>query len=186
MNPSLLTVLFLPALLSSAVRAASKCAIASSANDTRVTPFCNKLYTTPISIGSSMRSISGSSFGVNELITLDESAKNTYNKMLRVLATFDCSKPYSYNTCDQCREYYKTWICLMTMPTCIDETSDTGKSISNNMDDYVTMKPCLTSCNKVLRACPYNLKFSCPEEASLFPHDYSTNTSTCDSGIVQN
>ena len=106
----------------------------------------------------------------------DALAARDYASMIRVLSTFDCSQKYSYYTCDQCRAYYKRWICLMRLPRCTTrpgEDQDAGEVDS----------PCLESCTNVLRACPYNIDFSCPSGDSLFGHDYSTEAETCDSGI---
>ena len=179
--------LLLLALLSP-LRLAAKCVVASLPHPSLVTPFCQQSYHKPISIDSSTNH---NKFDPNALLALDQAAQATYNRMLGVLAAFDCNRPYSYHTCDECRAHYKTWICLMTMPNCIEpvETTEVGGDGSTNstgMKDYVPRKPCLKACNNVLRACPYNLKFSCPQENSLFPHDYSTDTAKCDAGPSNN
>ena len=107
----------------------------------------------------------------------DARAARDFAKMLRVLSTFDCSQPYSYFTCDQCRAAYKRWICLMRLPRCTVGAGESADSIK------AADPPCLDACTDVLRACPYNIDFSCPSAQSLFGHDYSTDTSKCDSGI---
>ena len=137
------------------------------------TPFCQQPYINPpIWIEGN-----ATFTNVEKMNALDTKAQSIYNKMLLVLKAYDCSQTYSYHTCDQCRDYYKTWICLMTMPTCTSTTTATSS-------DVVRKRPCLDSCNHVLQACPYNLKFSCPKATSFFPHDYSTDTDTCDKGKI--
>ena len=106
----------------------------------------------------------------------DARAAADFNKMLRVLATFDCSRKYSYFTCDQCKAYYKRWICLMRLPRCTMSSGDQASQAEADM-------PCLDACTDVLRACPYNIDFSCPSAQSLFGHDYSIEASTCDPGL---
>ena len=110
------------------------------------------------------------------VVRQDARAAADFAKMLRVLSTFDCSRKYSYFTCDQCRAYYKRWICLMRLPRCTMGPDDAPDRVEPD-------PPCLDSCTDVLRACPYNIDFSCPSAQSLFGHDYSIETSTCDAGI---
>lgn len=106
----------------------------------------------------------------------DNSAAADYAKMVRVLSTFDCTRKYSYFTCEHCRNFYKRWICLMRLPRCTVETD-------HNHHEVIADPPCLDSCTDVLQACPYNIDFSCPSAQSLFEHDYSSDKSICDPGI---
>ena len=163
--------LLLSHMLSSALAACASVTLPtstlSSATTNHTTPFCSHPYTESVWMANSVET----NIDVTSLLLLDSNAEIIYQKMLRRLAAFDCSKPYSLNTCGQCRDYYRTWVCLVTMPQCTkyDESSE-------------IRKPCLDTCNNVLRACPYNLKFSCPESKSLFVHDYSIDNDTCNAG----
>ena len=106
----------------------------------------------------------------------DAIAAADYAKMVSVLSTFDCTRKYSYFTCEHCRTFYKRWICLMRLPRCT-------VGVDQHQNEVMADPPCLDSCTDVLRACPYNIDFSCPSAHSLFGHDYSTDKSVCDPGI---
>jgi hypothetical protein len=182
--PPLIKSLVLLSCLTTTAQSGSSCATIPTSTLSlathNATPFCHQPYSDTLWIPSKLQSNQrNASTDISTLLRLDASAKTMYNKMLSVLAAYDCSKSYSYHTCDQCRDFYKTWICLMTMPTCAS-TAATSKSIS--ISSVEKRRPCLSTCNNVLRACTYNLKFSCPKATSLFPHDYSTDVATCDFG----
>ena len=144
--------------------------VSANTAGTAVLPFCGAAPA-----GSAWLDNNTNASATALLAAADASAAKAYGQMLRVLDRFDCSKPYSYHSCDQCRAYYKQWVCLMMLPQC--DSGDEGDG---------PRAPCLETCHRVLRACPYNLQFTCPAADSLFEMDYSTNEDSCDAGTVMN
>ena len=111
------------------------------------------------------------------------------------LSLFSCDEPvrsvqgmYSYvRTCSQCREAYRSWVCAMTMPRCVDEDerasmndTDPDKAITTfpraSANDsrtpflpaaafpYTELPPCVDVCELVYASCPpiISKAFGCP------------------------
>jgi hypothetical protein len=103
----------------------------------------------------------------NDYLSRDRCAQTVVNEMLKVLNTYDCSRPYGYHNCTHCVNAYKYWICSQVFPRC---DSSTKKPIA---------KTCVSICQDVQRKCPYVLGFKCPNKHTLIASGYSTEKDKC-------
>lgn len=112
----------------------------------------------------------------------------------------DISMDSSYSplrSCDDCTNSYVNWLCSVMIPRC-SESENVGsifrrKNANRNslldtkispIDNYYELLPCIDSCHQLVKDCPADFGFSCPQFTkfeSLFKHSYSFFNST--SGI---
>lgn len=98
------------------------------------------------------------------LLSADNQATSMATSLEGVLRKYDCTRPYSYYGCDDCRMAYKEWACRVVFPPC---------GSGNNLNTSAPL--CLSTCNSVMQRCPYVLDFQCPRSDAEFT-DY---TSSC-------
>ncbi|KAG9312627.1 stretch-activated cation channel Mid1 [Chiua virens] len=94
-------------------------------------------------------------------------------------------------TCADCQSQYRTWLCSISFPRCSEPGPNNSSGTPPSLDstaqvpisalqpqpsgspsrnpffpnasyDYMTLLPCLETCNAVDRACPYFLGIKCP------------------------
>ena len=102
-----------------------------------------------------------------DYIERDQCARTVVDDMLKVLNTYDCSRPYGYHSCSDCIDAYKYWICSQVFPRCESTTK------------LPIAKTCISICQDVQRKCPYVLGFKCPNSHTLIESGYSTEKSVC-------
>ena len=105
------------------------------------------------------------------------------------LSTFACGRDWysPLQTCLDCQEAYRTWLCSVSFPRCGEASSTTATAVSasgttispalvvqdanavqrnanlpNTTSAVEILLPCLETCNAVDRACPNFLGFTCP------------------------
>ena len=92
----------------------------------------------------------------------DAEASNMAAMMERVLERYDCSRKYSYHTCDDCKAAYRAWACAQKFPLC---------DASNKI-----VPTCMSLCQDVVRKCPYILSFECPaQDTKQYSHSRPCN-----------
>lgn len=90
-------------------------------------------------------------------------------------------------TCDDCRYSYKQWLCAVTIPRCVSTLNSqefnkqyeagTGRNdfIGSKINPplpYAEVLPCLNVCQAIVRDCPSDFNFACPEHAELIKLSY--------------
>lgn len=48
----------------------------------------------------------------------DTRAKSMHNRLVQTVSQFDCRKTFGLNTCDDCKDAYKYWLCSTIFPQC--------------------------------------------------------------------
>ncbi|CAB4253564.1 similar to Saccharomyces cerevisiae YNL291C MID1 N-glycosylated integral membrane protein of the ER membrane and plasma membrane [Maudiozyma barnettii] len=79
-------------------------------------------------------------------------------------------------TCDDCAESYRNWICSVSIPRCTTGTSsyymfrNKNENRNSYIDDnikplrnYFEILPCIDMCYAIVRDCPSDFGFSCPD-----------------------
>ena len=79
-----------------------------------------------------------------DVLGADTKALRFYNRLVKLLTSYDCSRPYGRYTCDECLDAYKHWVCAQSLPPCPEQ------------------KLCHQLCHDVARKCPYIVNFKCP------------------------
>ena len=90
----------------------------------------------------------------------EKEAERTAGTLESFLRIFDCSRPYSLHTCNDCRKAYKRWSCLTYLHSCEKK------------------KPCIGVCHEVLQACPRSVGFACPR--TTFPFRFKSDYASSD------
>lgn len=151
--------------------------------------FCDEVaYAAPISDSLLFGEQSWDEF----LSTYDNHTESLYQPFLYALQQVACDTEldarYSpIRTCDDCRYSYKQWLCAVTIPRCISSldaksynkiyTAGTGRNkfIEENIKPplpYAEVLPCLNVCQAIVRDCPADFSFGCPEEPKLVRLSY--------------
>lgn len=91
------------------------------------------------------------------------------------------------STCDDCRYSYRQWLCAVTIPRCVSASNagsqnimyEAGSGRNNFIADtinpplpYAEVLPCLNVCQVMVRDCPADFGFACPELADLIKLSY--------------
>ncbi|WEJ96780.1 stretch-activated cation channel mid1 [Yamadazyma tenuis] len=110
----------------------------------------------------------------------DDRARSLYANFSRVMQQIPCDESdvsafSPFRTCDDCADSYKNWLCAVTIPRCSTrnitgyretEPGDSRNSWINDVLDpdlmYYEMLPCLNVCEAIVRDCPAELGFGCP------------------------
>lgn len=112
---------------------------------------------------------------------LDNHAKSIYEKFDAILSTYDCRLDYGAGSCTACQEAYQAWLCAAYFVGCSAELVNTACDDSG-CDLLQSAKLCPSLCQKVIKACPYVIGFSCPsgDEDDAFFSTGSYSTGTCE------
>lgn len=110
-----------------------------------------------------------------------ESLYANFSKALQLVAC-DTEKDARYSPirdCNDCAESYRNWICSVSIPRCTTNTSsyyihrdkDSNRNTYIDEDiqplhDYYEILPCIDMCYAIVRDCPSDFKFACPDIAS--------------------
>lgn len=148
--------------------------------------FCeNVAYSVPQSDDNATNSHFGSLGAV-----YDSYAENIYKNFSKALQQIACDaeddQRYSpVVTCDDCALAYKNWLCSVTIPRCTttNETQykyrDVGESRNSYINDevspptpYYEILPCIDMCNAIVRNCPSDFGFSCPQDNETISRSY--------------
>ena len=136
--------------------------------------------------------------------TYDHIAEALYANFSKALQLISCDadKDARYSpvmTCDDCAEAYRDWVCAVSIPRCSTTSSQyyihRDKSHNRNdylnkfikpLDDYYEILPCIDMCYTLVRNCPSDFQFSCPNDLTtedLLYQSYNfymdTDYSTC-------
>lgn len=135
----------------------------------------------------------------------DNLAKSSYVGFSKALQNIPCNieldaKYSPLRTCDDCAHSYKNWLCAVTIPRCSAEASDIYKRRDKDKNrshflsesfrasaDYYEILPCVEMCYSLVRDCPSEFQFSCPDSLvhkDLFHMSYNffdpySNIMTC-------
>lgn len=108
--------------------------------------------------------------------------------MQQIPCDTELSARYSpIRSCDDCKYSYKQWLCSVTIPRCISPSPvgpqnilyDAGKGRNRFIEEtinpplpYAEVLPCLNVCQAIVRDCPADFGFACPESAELITLSY--------------
>lgn len=103
----------------------------------------------------------------------------------QVLVSYDCSQAYGYHDCSACQEAYMYWVCAAKLPACTSGRCVSGGAVARCLRALVHVpwcgfvsggvevcgssgcetrqRMCASLCQDVVRKCPFNLGFECPE-----------------------
>jgi hypothetical protein len=98
------------------------------------------------------------------LLFLWLSSMDRYDSVTTQLARFNCEDFFPFHSCTPCATAYKNWACAINFPKCRSSPS------TSNL-----CKPCHNLCYEVVRKCPVELGFDCPDETD----EYSTRSDDC-------
>lgn len=91
-------------------------------------------------------------------------------------------------TCDDCKYSYKQWLCAVTIPRCVSVLNagpynkaykaGTGRNkfIKESVNPplpYAEVLPCYNVCEAIVRDCPADFGFGCPDDTELAKLSYS-------------
>lgn len=95
----------------------------------------------------------------------DMEARWLYNEALKgIISRFDCESLYPFGSCTHCLYAFRSWICAVTFPmACL---TDSG--------NYEALRLCDLVCWEVMRKCPINMGFDCPENYNTADAMYTT------------
>lgn len=132
----------------------------------------------------------------------DTYAESIYENFTKALQQIPCDaeddQRYSpIVTCDDCATSYKNWLCAVTIPRCTtnEETEYRHRPLNNSRNDYINEKvdppspyyeilPCIDMCHAIVRDCPSDFNFGCPEDNVSITKSYwftsdDTSYDTC-------
>lgn len=151
--------------------------------------FCNEVaYSIPIS----SRLLYGKESWNEFISAYDNYTESLYQPFEFAIQQIPCDTEldarYSpFRTCDDCRYSYKQWLCSVSIPRCVSSlnigpfnkayTSGDGRNqfISQEINPplpYAEVLPCLNVCQAIVRDCPANFGFGCPETYELVQLSY--------------
>ncbi|EJT42558.1 MID1-like protein [Saccharomyces kudriavzevii IFO 1802] len=151
---------------------------------TRSTNTCSLIFDLDF-CGDVAYSVPASSFSVNNKTlmaqTYDHIAEALYSNFSKALQLISCDadKDASYSpimSCGDCAEAYRDWVCAVSIPRCSTTSSQyyihRDKTHNRNdylnkfikpLDDYYEILPCIDMCYTLVRNCPSDFDFACPE-----------------------
>ncbi|CCE66279.1 hypothetical protein TPHA_0P01210 [Tetrapisispora phaffii CBS 4417] len=114
----------------------------------------------------------------------DSIAESLYTNFTKALQIIPCDTEldarYSpLRTCDDCAASYLDWLCAVSIPRCT--TTETphfiyrNKNVNRNsyinedikpIRDYYEVLPCIDMCHSIVRDCPADFGFACPEPSN--------------------
>ncbi|TID26139.1 hypothetical protein CANINC_002834 [Pichia inconspicua] len=151
--------------------------------------FCDEVaYAAPIS----ELFLSGEQSWGEFLSLYDNNTENLYQPFLYALQQVACDTEldarYSpFRTCDDCRYSYKQWLCAVTIPRCTsslhagpyNKLYSAGSGRNKFIEDtimpplpYAEILPCLNVCQAIVRDCPPDFSFGCPEDPEMVRLSY--------------
>ncbi|CAI4051012.1 hypothetical protein SUVZ_14G0440 [Saccharomyces uvarum] len=116
--------------------------------------------------------------------TYDHIAKALYSNFSKALQLVSCDadKDARYSpimTCEDCAEAYRDWVCAVSIPRCTtisskyfthrDKTQNRNDYLNKYikpLDDYYEILPCIDMCYTLVRNCPSDFGFACPNDKS--------------------
>lgn len=124
----------------------------------------------------------------------DDIASSLYANFSKALQIIPCDTEsdaaYSpLRTCGDCAAAYKNWLCAVSIPRCTTARTDyyIFRSKSDNRNDYLNSQvkpisnyyeilPCIDMCYSMVRDCPADFGFSCPNQkgSNLLYLSYNT------------
>lgn len=122
----------------------------------------------------------------------DDNAKSYFEPFLFALQQTACdteldSRYSPLVTCNDCEYSYKQWLCAVTIPRCDNSASDNnqhkiypaGKGRTEFIEEiiippmeYSEIQPCLNNCHAIVRDCPPEFAFGCPEKPEIIKRSY--------------
>lgn len=111
----------------------------------------------------------------------DHEAKSFYSNFSKALQQINCDTVDNaifspVRTCDDCKVAYKDWLCAVTIPRCSTknttgylrrEVNDSRNVFTNEViepfRDYYEVLPCLNVCQVMVKDCPAEFGFACPD-----------------------
>ncbi|CDK25123.1 unnamed protein product [Kuraishia capsulata CBS 1993] len=113
----------------------------------------------------------------------DSNAKHFYTNFSYALQQIPCDTEMDarfsvVKTCDDCAASYKKWLCSITIPRCSTrnitgyQLYESGHSRLDKLNveseirprsDYYEVLPCIDMCNAIVRDCPGDFSFRCPQ-----------------------
>lgn len=101
-----------------------------------------------------------------------------FSKALQLIPC-DTEKDARYSplrTCDDCAQSYRNWVCSVSIPRCTKDTPSyymfRNKNKNRNtyideqikpLNNYYEVLPCIDMCYSIVRDCPSNFGFRCPD-----------------------
>lgn len=130
----------------------------------------------------------------------DQNARDLFRGFNYALQLTTCnanleSRYSPLRTCEDCAYSYRQWLCAVSIPRCasIDEEflkhhnvaltkypahdgrSDFIKNVINPPLDYNEVLPCLSNCYAIVRDCPPQFGFGCPNDPELISQSYGND-----------
>lgn len=151
--------------------------------------FCDEVaYAVPISESYLYGKESWSEF-VSSYDNYSESLYQPFEYALQQVACdTELDARYSpIRTCNDCKYSYKQWLCAVTIPRCVSSlnsgvfnlnyTAEQGRNeyIAEHIKPplpYSEILPCLNVCQAIVRDCPADFGFGCPETPELVQLSY--------------
>ncbi|GMM38979.1 Mid1 protein [Saccharomycopsis crataegensis] len=141
--------------------------------------FCsNVAYSVP-----AKASYSDSQEKANLKYQYDNNTSDIYQNFSKALNQIACETESDaifspLTSCDKCAESYKNWLCSVTIPRCTtdDQPEYVFRNSSSSRTSFVNTEiqplsyyeilPCYNSCYALVRNCPADFGFSCPDNVS--------------------
>ncbi|AET39010.1 Mid1p Ecym_3533 [Eremothecium cymbalariae DBVPG len=132
----------------------------------------------------------------------DDIAKSLYFNFSLALELIPCHSDadsiYSpLRRCEDCASSYKNWLCAVSIPRCTTDESDYyvfRKSSDNRNDlindsieptsDYYEILPCINMCYAMVRDCPSEFNFACPNKSKYPNLLYSSYREYIESAVI--
>lgn len=152
--------------------------------------FCNEVaYSVPISSNLLYDKETWGDF-VSQYDNYSESYYQPFQyAMQQIACDTELDARYSpIRTCDDCMYSYKQWLCAVTIPRCVSSLNagpfnkvykaGTGRNkfIEDTINPplpYAEVLPCYNVCEAIVRDCPADFSFGCPEDPELAKLSYS-------------
>lgn len=116
--------------------------------------------------------------------------QNFSNVLDQVPCDIELDALYSpLKTCEDCRRSYRDWLCAVTIPRCTTNKqsmyefrniNDSRLLFIYNYLPYYEILPCYNQCEAIVRDCPAQLGFSCPNNGTTLNNDYYWDTGSTD------
>lgn len=127
--------------------------------------------------------------------TFDQYAQSLFGNFSKALQIIPCETEldarYSpIRSCKDCSKSYRDWLCAVTIPRCTSTKEDYyihRKSHKNRnpfinekikpLSDYYEVPPCIEMCYHMVRDCPSDFGFACPDQKNqkdLFYRSYGS------------
>ncbi|CDR40142.1 CYFA0S04e04478g1_1 [Cyberlindnera fabianii] len=121
----------------------------------------------------------------------DNYASSVYQNFSYAMQQISCdaesdSRYSPIATCQDCHNSYKNWLCGVLIPRCATTPNDyfmarsAGEmrteqlsSMINPPSDWYEVLPCIDMCHAIVRDCPSDFSFSCPQDSSSILQSYS-------------